>query len=54
MNSFESLSDPADFGASLGFASSSTWSRPGCWPGSMSKEKVLQWHQGGDGLLGTH
>lgn len=54
MNSFESLSGPADFGTSLGFASSSTWSKPGCWPGCMSKEKALQWHQGGGGLLGTH
>lgn len=54
MNSFESLSGPADCGTSLGFASSSTWSKPGCWPGWVNKEKALQGHQGGDVLLGTH
>lgn len=51
---FDSLSGPADCGTSLGFASSSIWSKPGCWPGWMSKGKVLQWHWAGDGLLGTH
>lgn len=51
MNSFESLSGP-DCGTSLGFANSSTWSKLDCWPGC--KEKVLQWQQGGGGLLGAH
>lgn len=40
MHSLGSLCGPADHGTSLGFASTSTWSKPGCGPGGMSKEKV--------------
>lgn len=40
MHSLGSLSGPADHGASLGFTSGSTWSKPGCGPGGTSKEKA--------------
>lgn len=33
-------SGPADCGASLGFANSSTWSKPRCGPRGISKEKT--------------
>lgn len=40
MHFLGSLCGPADCGSSLGFASSSTRSKPGCGPGGMSKEKA--------------
>lgn len=57
IHSQASLSGPADCGASLGFASSSTWEPVWLWARRDEQGEgnlVLPWHQGGDELFGTH